>query len=317
MMNKILTTAAFLLAAFSGQAQLKIGLPAGAPAASAILDASNTGATTKTGFLGPQVQLTGTNDASTILNPATGLMVYNVANAGIGSAAVTAGYYFFDGSKWKPFLSEVPASQTAFDASVLGYTPSRTATAAPMDTIIGSNRFIKKWTATNADNGHSYALYVVRNTANSANISLNWYTTFNFGKAISGYLLTLTNNTETNFIKTNFLSNNSLSLDAATTVANHSNENIWMGFAKIVEPGNPVRLGWITGERSKVDWSVDPSATETNFNTNEPNNNNGTEGYVHIWCAAAQATRTWNDAQGSVTLAGGNSFRQVLVEFNN
>ena len=169
---------------------------------------------------------------------------------------------------------------------------------------------------TNADNGHSYALYIVRNTANSANISLNWFTTFNFGKAISGYLVTLTSNTETNFIKTNFLSNNSLSLDGTTTVPNHSNENIWMGFAKIVEPGNPVRLGWITGERSKVDWSVDPSATETNFNTSEPNNSNGTEGYVHIWCAAAQATRSWNDAQGSTTLAGGLWFRQVLVEFN-
>jgi len=260
--------------------------------------------------------LTGTADVTTIAAPAAGLMIYNLSAAGIAAAEVTAGYYHFNGVKWKPFISEVPPGQTVFDASVLGYSPTRTAATAPADTIISGNRFVKKWTVTNADNGHSYALYIVRNTANSANISLNWFTAFNFGKAISGYLVTLTSNTETNFIKTNFLSNNSLSLDGTTTVPNHSNENIWMGFAKIVEPGNPVRLGWITGERSKVDWSVDPSATETNFNTSEPNNSNGTEGYVHIWCAAAQATRSWNDAQGSTTLAGGLWFRQVLVEFN-
>lgn len=298
-------------------AQLKVGLPAGAPAASAILDASNIGASSKKGFLGPQVQLTSTADVTTIANPAAGLMIYNISNAGSGAAAVTTGYYFFDGTKWKPFISEIPASQTAFDASVLGYTPTRSATLAPADTIIGSNRFIKKWTAINPSNGHSYALYSIRNTANSANGSANWFTSFNFGKAISGYLVTLTNNDETNFLKTNFLANNSLSLDGSTTVANNCNENIWLGFAKIVEPGNPVRLGWITGERSKVDWSVDPSATETNFNSGEPNNSNNTEGYVHIWAAANYATRTWNDAQGSATVTSTYPFRQVIVEFNN
>jgi len=244
-------------------------------------------------------------------------MIYNLSAAGTGAAAVTAGYYYFNGAKWKPFISEVPPSQTVFDASVLGYSPTRTAATAPADTTISGNRYVKKWMASNPDNGHSYALYAVRNTGNTANVSLNWFNSFNFAKAISGYLATLTSNLETNFIKANFLSNNSTSLDGTNSISSQCNENIWMGFAKIVEPGNPVRLGWITGERSKVNWSVDPSATETSFSGSEPNNSGGIEGYVHIWATAKFADRSWNDAPGSSTVTSSTPFVQILVEFNN
>jgi len=75
--------------------------------------------------------LTGTADVTTIAAPAAGLMIYNLSAAGIAAAEVTAGYYHFNGVKWKPFISEVPPGQTVFDASVLGYSPTRTAATAP------------------------------------------------------------------------------------------------------------------------------------------------------------------------------------------
>lgn len=110
-MKKIFTLAAIVMAAFPTQAQLKVGLPPGPPQPSALLDASNTGAATKTGFLALQVQLTGTADVTTIAAPAAGLMIYNLSAAGIGAAEVTAGYYYFNGVKWKPFISEVPPAK--------------------------------------------------------------------------------------------------------------------------------------------------------------------------------------------------------------
>ena len=53
--KKIFTLAAIVMAAFPTQAQLKVRLLPGPPQPSALLDASNIGAATKTGFLAPQV----------------------------------------------------------------------------------------------------------------------------------------------------------------------------------------------------------------------------------------------------------------------
>ena len=125
------------------------------PDSSALLDLT---ASSK-GFLPPRVALINLTDAATVTRPATGLLVFNTATAGTGANAVTPGYYYYSGVKWRPLISEVPPSQATFDASVLGYTPTRTASTAPNDTTIGTNRFVKKWVAVNPDNGHSYALY--------------------------------------------------------------------------------------------------------------------------------------------------------------
>lgn len=290
----------------------QVGIGTATPHASSQLEVISS----NKGFLPPRIALSGVNDVTTIAAPATGLLIYNSTAAGIAPVNVSEGYYFFDGAKWKPLISELPANQVLFDASVLGYVPTGKATTAPADTIIGSTRFIKRHVATNPDNGHGYVLYTARNTGNTANLSLNWFNTFNFGKAINGYLLTMTNTAEVNFINTNFLNNSAVSLNAVNSVLSFSSSNIWLGFAKIVEPGNPVRLGWITGERSKVNWSVDPAATEANFATNEPNNNLGNEGYVHIWSTADRPARTWNDILGSVTTTTSSNFVHIIVEFN-
>jgi hypothetical protein len=52
------------------------------------------------GLLIPQVALTGTTDASTILSPATRLLIYNTAIAGTPPNNVTPGYYYWNSSAW-------------------------------------------------------------------------------------------------------------------------------------------------------------------------------------------------------------------------
>jgi len=306
-----LLTALLIIGAATTQAQIGIGTST--PAASAQLDISSF----NKGFLPPRIALTATTDGVSITAPATGLLIYNTATAGVSPNQVTPGYYFYSGTKWKPLISELPANQVLFDASVLGYVPLGRAAVAPADTVIGSSRFIKRHQVVNPANGHSYALYSGRNTGNSANLSLNWFNTFNFGKAINGYLLTMTSTDEIDFVRNNFLSNAALSLDGTNSVSFYSSSNIWLGFAKIVEPGNPVRLGWITGERSRVNWSLDPAVTDANFKSGEPNNNGGTEGFVHVYATANTALRQWNDLAGtSITTGTNQDFNHIIIEFN-
>jgi hypothetical protein len=72
-----------------------------APDASAMLDIE----ATNKGLLVPRVALTGTTDATTILTPATSLLVYNTATAG----GINPGYYYNSGTTiapiWKSFSS--------------------------------------------------------------------------------------------------------------------------------------------------------------------------------------------------------------------
>ncbi len=92
-----------VLLSYTAQCQMKIGLPAGAPDASAILDISNTGSLVAKGFLGPQVALSSNNSPSPITSPATGLMVYNTATDGVSPNDVAPGYYYWNGSLWVLF----------------------------------------------------------------------------------------------------------------------------------------------------------------------------------------------------------------------
>lgn len=52
------------------------------------------------GLLIPRIALTGTSDNTTILSPATSLLIYNTATAGSGGTAVTPGYYYWNGGAW-------------------------------------------------------------------------------------------------------------------------------------------------------------------------------------------------------------------------
>ncbi len=74
------------------------------------------------GFLPPRIPLTGTLDTASILMPATGLLIFNTANAGLGITAVHPGYYYNAGSpqapQWKRLIvqSDVDGSETILSA---------------------------------------------------------------------------------------------------------------------------------------------------------------------------------------------------------
>lgn len=63
---------------------------------SAMLDV----AATNKGVLVPRINLTSTNDISTIVSPATSLLIYNKATAGIPPNNVSPGFYYWNGTKW-------------------------------------------------------------------------------------------------------------------------------------------------------------------------------------------------------------------------
>lgn len=63
---------------------------------SAMLDV----ASSNKGVLFPRVALSSTADISTIVSPATSLLVYNTATVGIPPNNVSPGYYYWTGTKW-------------------------------------------------------------------------------------------------------------------------------------------------------------------------------------------------------------------------
>ena len=101
-MNRILILIITGLFTYHLQAQ-NIGIGTTTPNASAALEikASNKG------FLPPRVALNGTDDITTIPNPATGLMVFNSATAGSGASLVNIGYYYFSDGQWLPFKTPI------------------------------------------------------------------------------------------------------------------------------------------------------------------------------------------------------------------
>jgi hypothetical protein len=70
--------------------------------ASAALDVEAGDGETKRGVLLPRVALTSSTDQETILNPATGLLIYNT---GEDENFTTEGYLYWDGAQWKLFTS--------------------------------------------------------------------------------------------------------------------------------------------------------------------------------------------------------------------
>ena len=78
----------------SSYAQIGINTPA--PDLSAALDIT----ATDKGFLPPRITLKGIKDTITIVKPASGLFIYNIATTTNGQEAVNPGYYFFSGTTW-------------------------------------------------------------------------------------------------------------------------------------------------------------------------------------------------------------------------
>jgi hypothetical protein len=87
----------FLITSTVGAQNIGINNPA--PDASAVLDISST----DKGLLVPRVALSATNLTTPVTAPATGLMVFNTATAGVLPNNVTPGYYFWSGTNWLRF----------------------------------------------------------------------------------------------------------------------------------------------------------------------------------------------------------------------
>jgi len=96
-----------LLLLFSQALIAQVGINASntQPEASAGLDISFS----DKGFLLPRVALTAVNSAAPVTSPATGLLVYNTAVAGVTPNNVVPGYYYWSGSKWIP-VSPTPGA---------------------------------------------------------------------------------------------------------------------------------------------------------------------------------------------------------------
>jgi hypothetical protein len=190
---------------------------------------------------------------------------------------------------------------SGFNNSILGYDPIPVATRPqPPGSVPGGGTATelgcKKWTG----NNHTYCAYQLSQ-------GINWFNAYSFGKQMGGYLVTMPNDAERIWVATNIV--------ASGTGYNLTN-NIWIGFNKIQRPGNPDRLQWITGEEFRMNWSTNPATTENWFATGEPNNSGGTEGSTHIYNAAGNAERRWNDLSGATTTFTGSAMNQLIIEFS-
>ena len=101
MIKKILISATILTPILAlSQEGVSISNSGIAPDPSAILDVVSS----NKGLLIPRVNLSSTTSTSPVTNPTKSLLVYNSASSGTGSTAVVEGFYYWDGSKWTPFV---------------------------------------------------------------------------------------------------------------------------------------------------------------------------------------------------------------------
>lgn len=98
----LLSSVLFLLAATVQAQNVGINGNGAAPDASAILDLDVSSAVfaTKKGLLIPRIALTAANVAAPVTAPATSLLIYNTATAGVAPNNVTPGFHYWDGAAW-------------------------------------------------------------------------------------------------------------------------------------------------------------------------------------------------------------------------
>jgi trimeric autotransporter adhesin len=120
-MKKLFSTTALCVFYFLSFSQngVSINNTGNLPAASAMLDISNP----NKGLLVPRVSLTSINDVTTVVAPATSLLVFNT-NASIVSGD-GVGYYYFNGFVWVKLIDAMPITNNAWKTTGnAGTTPS-------------------------------------------------------------------------------------------------------------------------------------------------------------------------------------------------
>ncbi|RYG17461.1 MAG: hypothetical protein EOO07_11065 [Chitinophagaceae bacterium] len=135
----------------------------------------------KGGVLLPKVNLKSATDITTIPNPATGLMIYNTNNAGLGADEVeTDHHYFWNGSRWvdladintikKLLLPQVFFCQESVEQEL---------TSANRATINGGGELLVTFSNS----------YVLTNNGNNITLANNRFTINHTGEfEVSGYI---------------------------------------------------------------------------------------------------------------------------------
>lgn len=281
----------------------QVGIGTNNPDKSTLLDVS----VENKGFLGPRIALENRTDNVTIPNPTDGLMVYNTTTlSGNEQTALQPGYYYWNINQWVPSKKGeiIEVTTNGELRNFLGYNADgvRNSTGFIHNGIhfrqggtTGNGYGCKQWEV----NGHWYCAY-------RGNTGFDWQTAFNAAKSRGGYLVTFTSLDEWNWVKTNLINSG--------TGYNLTN-SIWIGYNKVNFSGNPTEFTWITGEKSKVNWSNN-TTTEHYFNSGEPNNQGGNEGCVHVINSANSTGRRWNDIDCEFSNSGWSSpWRDIIIEF--
>lgn len=239
----------------------------------------------------PRVQLTSENDMSFIPNATDGLMIYNTNQ----TDELSKGFYYWSKNHWNLLgndesdikIVNVEGTKT----NLLGYNPEGYGASAPNTVTIDSYTFTKigceKWET----NGHYYCGYTSKKTTSNKNdySPTNWNVAYKAAKKMGAYLVTITNEAEWNFILDRIYNNQRYRIFSENDV----NRRVWLGQNKLKLPGNPNEFLWITGEVSQMNWET--GYYFSNFDSNEPNNENEVEGCSHIWHAPGGTKLTWND----------------------
>jgi len=112
-----------------------------APAASAGLDVDFT----NKGVLVPRIGLTSTTDVTTISSPATSLLVYNTATAGVYPTNVVPCFYYFDGTKWVKFQASNVNDWSLIGNSGTSSTTNFLGTTDDVDLVFKRNNVQSGW----------------------------------------------------------------------------------------------------------------------------------------------------------------------------
>lgn len=112
---KAFASAIALTFTFSVVGQVKVGNNPTTITPSAIFEVEST----NKGVLLTRVALTSKTDAVTIASPATGLLVYNTATAGVAPNNIVPGYYYWDGSAWA-HINTTSSSSSASSSWAVG-----------------------------------------------------------------------------------------------------------------------------------------------------------------------------------------------------
>ncbi|WP_294221506.1 hypothetical protein [uncultured Chryseobacterium sp.] len=291
-MKKSLCLALFAISSFTFA---QIGIANTAPNATMDVKALKTDGSTSEGIIIPR--LTGDeikNAGNQYTAAQTGAMVYvsSVPSATDTKTAniTSAGCYYFDGSVWKSMGKSVNNTvisySTTVDPNILGYIPSKTATAsaAPSTVSIGGNAYTKVSSLSYTSNGHSYTAYAGSGTP-------TWFDAYTAAKNMGGYLATFTSDAEWQYVEQNLLNNSIFNTQKA-----------WIGFVKFswnagaaLTPDPEEK--WITGEQPIHDYSAGGTSAVKKSNwfaPSEPNNSNSGEGFVHTYEKNAAGTKSYN-----------------------